>query len=76
VVDLKEGQKSAEQVYESHLLNFVICPYSGRLHQFLTDIFTELNFPEKVFKDLKEAKKLKRKKNLSAAKKTPAQNHN
>ena len=68
-VDQEKGQKSPEQVYEANLLNFVLSPYSDRLQNFLTDTFTELNFPDHIFKHLKEAKKLKRKKTLSASKK-------
>ena len=52
-----------EQIYETHMQNFIINPYSDRLQNFLTDIFIELNFSEKLIKDLKDAKKLKRKKN-------------
>lgn len=44
VVELEEGQKSPEQLYESNLLNFIISPFSDRIQNFLTDIFTELNF--------------------------------
>ena len=66
----------AEKIYETQMQNLIINPFSDRLHTFLTDIFSELNFSEKMSKDLKEAKKLKRKKMLSANKKTPVQgNH-
>jgi hypothetical protein len=55
-------EASADKIYETQMQNFIISPFSDRLHTFLTDIFTELNFPEKLLKDLKDSKKLKRKK--------------
>lgn len=56
-----------EDAFEQSLQQYVICPFADRLQGLLTDIFQELNLKEKLVKDLKEAKKIKKR----FAQKTP-----
>lgn len=77
-VDERGEDKDTEEVekkFQSQLQLFVIQPYAERMFQFISELFTQLNFSEDVMDDLNKLKSKKKpcRKNQSssAAKSTP-----
>lgn len=77
---IQQEEEDPEKKFHSQLQQFIIAPYADRLPTFLNDLFTSLNFPENVLKDLKEAKskkkQCKRNQSSSAVKSSPTKKDN